>query len=99
MATDVDQAEQLLTELDALLSGPLERAGLGLALEDELRPLLQRAVRRIQADTLDEAAHLVTPRASAERQPREVVVALTEAGNELRNRARALRGNGKKGGR
>lgn len=99
MAHD-DQAEQLLTELDALLSGPLERAGLGLALEDELRPLLQRAVRQIQADALDEAARLVTPRAATtERQPHEVTTALCEAGNELRNRARALRGNGKKGGR
>lgn len=98
MATLPDHAQELLAQLDAVLSGPLESPGVGLALEDELRPVLLAALQKVRAEALDDAARLARPSAmERSRMPQSTVVELESLARTLTAGAAQLRHGFSKG--
>lgn len=93
MATTLpDRAQELLAQLDGVLAGPMEAAGFTLALEDELRPIVLKALREVRAEALEEAARLVTPNAYARSRMRDTTADELEAlGRTLRAGAGVVR--------
>jgi len=100
MAPLTDRAQELLAQLGAVLSGPLEAAGFTLALEDELRPVLLAPLREVRAEALEEAARLARPSAmERSRMPQSTVVELDSLARTLSTKAVQLRHGFPKGER
>lgn len=72
-----EHAQELLTQLDAVLAGPLESPGVVLALEDDLRPVLLAALQRVRAEAFDDAARIARPSPfERSRMPQSTVIEL-----------------------